>query len=419
MAKNMRLILLILISLALFAVSCTSSSSSPDATGSEQQEESHDDESTDKSTGTLELPASMSIVTYSTGTGAYVETAALATAFRELGVTMRVLPADTEIERWNSILEGTADLVAGGGGIVFAQDGVAEFATPELGPQPIRMVWSNNYDNFGCTLILAGDAGIDTPYDLAGKRVAWIPGLGAANMQTTAYMAFGNVTWDDVIRVEYPSLQEGFQGIIDGRVDAVHGCNTTSAATEIGASPRGVNLLRFPLDDEEGWKRTRSMAPWLSPTEVTTDAAGVISEDKPYGMPSYPYPIHVASPNTDASITYGFAKLVNDAFDLYKDSSLAMPGHHIDNQVFPWLFPVHEGVIQYLKEQGRWTEENQQLNDLLIERQERLAEEWEKFMSGEGSSLSGTELAEAWDRHREENGLGFAALAELVAPFHK
>jgi ABC-type nitrate/sulfonate/bicarbonate transport system substrate-binding protein len=50
----------------------------------------------------------------------------------------------------------------------------------------------------------AKDANINTVADLKGKRVAWVRGSDALNIGVEAVLAFAGLTWDDVVKVEFP-----------------------------------------------------------------------------------------------------------------------------------------------------------------------------------------------------------------------
>ena len=74
---------------------------------------------------------------------------------------------------------------------------------------------------------------------MKGKRVAWVVGNPSLNVKVTAYLAFGNLTWDDVEKVEFPSFGSTIQGLLSGQVDAASG-TVLGGVVRIANSPKGV-----------------------------------------------------------------------------------------------------------------------------------------------------------------------------------
>ena len=56
--------------------------------------------------------------------------------------------------------------------------------------------------------------------DLKGKRVAWVKGAPALNVNVTAYLAYAGLTWDDVVKVEFGGFGHSWAGMVNGQVDA-------------------------------------------------------------------------------------------------------------------------------------------------------------------------------------------------------
>lgn len=52
----------------------------------------------------------------------------------------------------------------------------------------------------------------------------------------------------------------------------------------------------------------------------------------------------------------------------------------MENQVFDWVVPFHEGAVRYLDEAGLWSEEAEAHNAALIHRQEVLATAWAELL---------------------------------------
>ena len=60
--------------------------------------------------------------------------------------------------------------------------------------------------------------------------------------------------------------------------------------------------------------------------------------------------------------------------------------------------PYHDGAVQYWREIGIWTDELEQHNNSLVERQEVLAGAWSEFMKEKIDDQQ--EFVEAWEKLR-------------------
>ncbi len=116
----------------------------------------------------------------------------------------------------------------------------------------------------------------------------------------------------------------------------------------------------------------------------------------PYEGNNYPYPAFVANASMDAGEAYSLTKAVLDNYEQIKDSGPSMLGYQADRQVLKFAFPYHKGSVQYFKEKGLWTAEHQKHNDMLLKRQDVLAEAWAKM----DMTLADDAFVAAWQRVR-------------------
>ena len=140
----------------------------------------------------LPLPRQMTWSAYGTTSTGYVQAIAVSNTLRKFyGTSVRVIPGKNDISRIMPIARKRAEFCACGiAEAYFAQEGITLFATPDWGPQPMRVLFTNRGDGIGHSLVMAGDLGIESLADLAGKRVAWIRGSPALQLNTTAILAF-------------------------------------------------------------------------------------------------------------------------------------------------------------------------------------------------------------------------------------
>jgi len=341
-----------------------------------------------------ELPQSMAVTAYDVGSSGYAQAVAIGAAFKNNeGVTLRVLPGKNDVSRMVPLREGKVDYSFNGVGTYFALEAVDVFASPEWGPQDLRM--TNMAMGGNClTVFFAGDAGVKTMADLKGKRVAWVKGSPALNNNTYSHLRFGNLTWDDVEIVEVGGNNGAFDAVLNNQADAFFSTTTSGNILKVQASPRGLVWPTLPHDDNEGWTRLQEVGPYFS--KYTCSEAG--GNPPAWEGASYPYPVVIAYSPSDADTAYALTKAIFDNFDHFKDAAPAATGYSLDNQVMDWVVPFHDGAIRYYKEVGRWNEETQAHNDQLIDRLNKITGIWKSFM--DSNPPSGDEFKDAWMEYR-------------------
>ncbi|MGM0858306.1 MAG: TAXI family TRAP transporter solute-binding subunit [Pseudomonadota bacterium] len=327
----------------------------------------------------IELPNTMAWTAYGTNSSGYAQAVAIGNMLQnKYGSSVRILPGDNDVSRMTPLKQDRVNLCACGISSYYGAEGVMMFADRDWGPQPLRVITTSTA-SFGLSLAVAGDLDVETPADLKGKRIAYIRGDDALNKGTEAYLAFGGLTWDDVERVEYPGYGRSFDGIIAGDVDASFTTTVTPPAQQLASSPRGISWPVLDPNDEAGWERMKAVAPYFRPHEVTA-GAGDISADNPVASASYPYPIVVANQDLDDSVAYGLIKAMQQNFDDYKDNAPGAAGYALEQQDLQWVVPFHDAVVEYYEEIDVWTDEMQDHQDKLVERQNVLLTAWESFL---------------------------------------
>ncbi len=349
--------------------------------------------------GEVELPRTMAWTAYGTNSSGYAQAVAIGNMLQNhYGTSVRILPGDNDVSRMTPLKQGRVDLCACGIASYYGAEGVMMFANRDWGPQPIRVITTSTA-SFGLSLAVAGDLGVETPADLAGKRIAYIRGDDALNKGTEAYLAFGGLTWDDVERIDFPGYARSFDGIIAGNVDASFTTTVTPPAQQLASSPRGISWPVLDPDDAEGWERMMAVAPYFRPHEVTA-GAGNVSADNPVPSASYPYPIVVANQDLDDNVAYGLIKALQDNYDDYKDAAPGAVGYAFEYQDLQWVVPFHDAVVAYYEEIGVWTDEMQAHQEALVERQELLLATWNDFLGDAPDDEA--EFEAAWMQARGE-----------------
>ena len=323
------------------------------------------------------LPSTLAWSAYGVGSGGYNQSVAIGNAFKQkYGVNLRVLPGKNDVSRTLPLREGKVQFSANGvGGSYMAQEGFYDFGTESWGPQPVRALMLNNSDQV-LTAVAAGDAGVNTPADMKGKKVAWVIGAPALNQNITAILAFANLTWDDVEKVEFGGFGASLDGVASGQADVAFSSSISGKAYALEKSPRGIQYPVMDPSNTEGWKRLNAIAPFFYPAEGTEGAG--ISPENPAISAAYPYPVLMTYADQDPKLVTSVMTAMVDTFDAYKDAAPGNIGWGMDRQKLSWVIPYHEGAVEFFKKKGVWTEENQKANDMLIQRQQVLADAWKE-----------------------------------------
>ncbi|WP_299841775.1 TAXI family TRAP transporter solute-binding subunit [uncultured Jannaschia sp.] len=345
----------------------------------------------------FELPGQMSWTAYDTGSAGYNQAVAIGAALQDAaGINLRVLPGKNDISRTEPLRQGRVEFSATGvGGSFMAQEGAFEFGAENWGPQPIRVLLANNGGAINLTVGVAGDEGIETFADLAGKRVAYIVGAPALNVNTEAYLAYGGLTWDDVERVEFGGFGASWTGLVEDEVDAAFAATNSGNAYEAAAGPRGLFWPPIDAEDTEAVERMQAIAPFLVPNTATVGAT--IDGTDGYAGAGYAYPVLIATDETDADLAYNMTKAMVELFPQYDGKAPGIAGWALDKQDMQWVVPYHEGAIRYFEEAGVWSDEAQTHNDDLIVRQEVLTAAWEALQEE-----SPADWDAAWAERRRE-----------------
>jgi TRAP transporter TAXI family solute receptor len=347
----------------------------------------------------VKLPETLAWTAYDVGSGGYNQAVAIGNALKnKLGVNLRVLPGKNDVSRTLPVREGKVQFSANGvGGAYLAQEGVFDFGTKDWGPQPVRSLLINNSDAL-LTIVTAKDANVKTMADLKGKRVAWVVGAPSLNQNITALLAFANLTWNDVKKVEFPGFGQAMDGIIANQVDAAFSSTISGQAYKIAASPRGIQYPTVPHGDKAGWARLNKSAPFFIPFMGTEGAE--LSKDKPVEAATYPYPVLMTYAGADADLVYNMTRAMVELFDDYKTGAPGNNGWALDRQRFDWVVPLHDGAIRYFKEIGKWTADLQKHNDGLVKRQQVMMAAWDT--TKKSAPADDAAFAKAWMKNRAE-----------------
>mgnify|MGYP003877410435 CR=1 FL=1 len=298
----------------------------------------------------------------------------MATAFcdtieKETGIKARPTPADTDVGRVLPMKKGEAQAaILTAGTVFFVSTGLGEFSAKEWGPQRLRYVFGGNIIHHG--FAVRGDSGIKDWSDLKGKRVAFPPGLFA--LTVPAFLAYGGLTVDDVVKVDAPGYTGAIKMVMEGAADACHACPVTPLMREWEAAPYKLYYLPMDPEDKEAWERMRKWAPFMA-APIWADY-GALGIGGPKWLAYYPYTM-VTYDFVPEDVIYTIVKALDEGYDLYKDvkppSSTQWNMKAALDLNKPVYIPYHPGFIKYAKEKGMWTSKHEEWQKKALE-----AEEW-------------------------------------------
>lgn len=340
------------------------------------------------------LPQNMIWSCYDVGSSGYVQASAVANAFlKKYDYRVRLIPSGTSIGRIVPLISKKASVGFLANEAFFAWEGSYEFAKYSLGPQDLRGLLGRPTS---FPLIATKTSGIKEVKDLKGKRVSYVVGNPSLNVKMTAILAFANLTWDDVEKVEFPGYGDSLKALIQGNIDASVGSTTAATLYELETSPKGVYYPPLDPEDKEGWKRLCNIIPFAFPYKETIGAG--IDKENPVYLLGYRYPIVTVKADADPEFVYNLIKALDEAYPLYKDAAASMAAWDIDLAAAPPMdVPFHEGAIMYLKEKGLWKNEHQEWNDEMLSKAKKIKARWEEVVSeGRNKNMDDEAFQEYW-----------------------
>ena len=346
---------------------------------------------------------------YDVGASGYIQASSIADALmKKYGTKVRLLPSGTSVGRLMPVITGQVDCGFLANEIHCAINGIYEFSTAEWGPQELRVVLAHPES---VALMATKDSGVKTVWDIKGKRMAVT--TSATNIiKREGYLAFANMTWNDVIRLDMPTYGEQCNSLKEGRADVTSASLTSSYAYDLENHPKGLQVVEmYPPDDKEAIARMQEVTPFMS-IGFETKGAGVNTGKDKGGVwvPFYRYPMVTVRTDANADEVYELIKMLDETYDMYKDAYAPNESWAIQQSGIPPAdAPYHEGAIRYLKEKGVWKAEHDAWNNQMIAHMKKVQSLWNEFQekvdnmsADEKKKLKGDGFAKEWLSFREQ-----------------
>lgn len=336
------------------------------------------------------LPDTMVWTTYPVGTTTYNDLAAVAEMVTsDMGKQVRITPSDTAIGRMTPLIDGQAMVSRTGDEYIFSFEADHDFAQKEQGPQPTRVVYPVEARQ-GFTVL--EDSGIQTFEDLKGKKVPNVTANPSINQKIEALLTYAGLTKDDV---EFVDVSYGDQpgALENGQVDVIFFGLYGSPLFELAES-KGIQVLSMEDDSQEAMDRLHSISKVLNIGDFENGPG--MEDGETIKTLMYPLPVvalESTSPEAIEELVTGFV----DNYASYETTTPTTPDWALENiPKIPTVVPYHDGLVSYLEDQGEWSEEAQQANDELLERESQINELWDTYVE-EADEVN----HESWNEYKD------------------
>ncbi|GAB3109237.1 TAXI family TRAP transporter solute-binding subunit [Janibacter alkaliphilus] len=337
---------------------------------------------------------SMAVVTtYGTGTATYADMAAVADAVtQESGIRTRIMTSDTAIGRLTPLREGLATFSRTGDEYIFAREAQHEFLSRDWGPQPTRVVWAPTAPH---GLLTREDTGIVDLADLRGRRIPDITANPSVNGKIEVALIAAGLTREDVQLVPI-SYGEQAEGLKSGKIDILFQQVYGSSLFELESSTP-VRWVRM----EKGDEALRAAIDEVNPSLTLGDFTGAPGQEEGSSDVGYVYAIPIITyAGTDEATVHEFASAIVDSFEIYQDATSTSRDWAPESAVTtPQQVPFHAGLVRLLRERDLWSPQAQQIQDQLLEREERLVAGWEQVTAAHPEG----DLTGPWTEWKEQN----------------
>lgn len=302
-------------------------------------------------------PEALTICTQQEASPMYAITVAWSSVLdKDTGTKTRITPEEIGALRLRRVGSGRYDMaVEENAGIRMTVEGISEHATGDGGPFPVRIFWPCFLASQ--TIVVRGDSDIKTMDDLKpGITAALHPGAGPRST-LLALMAWAGLEEEDVKILEVGALDAAMRAVVDGKADCCATDPGHPVCMELEGSPYGIRFL-----DLDAKKYPEAAARLLELQPTSDFGIPVLACKSAQGVRAIRMAMfYVVSKDTSAELTYHLAKWLDENFDAYKEMHPTI--RCMSTEVFrdvldTMILPVHEGTIKYLKEKGRWTEQD-------------------------------------------------------------
>ncbi len=257
-------------------------------------------------------------------------------------VNITVQPSGASIENIKLLATGQADIVMAMNNIADqAWKGEGEFAEPVQNFKAIGVVYPEVVQG-----VALAEAGIFTPQDMAGKKVALGPTGSGTQAATKVILQAAGMTVDDV-KAEYATFGDAVMKMKDGQIDAAWNVIAVPGAAIVDLNTsRDINLIEI---DDALLAKIKDIYPLVSRYVIPAGTYNGI--DKDVKTVSFQAVLYVRE-DLDEDLVYEMTKV------FYEKNADIAKGHargeyiSLDTALDGVTTDFHPGAIKYYKEKG-------------------------------------------------------------------
>lgn len=201
--------------------------------------------------------------------------------------------------------------------------------------------------------LVAASSPIKSTKDLKAARLPFgYSGAPLFQKFTEATLANGGYTFDDVRRIPVTSLQQGWDTLAEGKIDASTAAVGKGYLNLIGQKLGGIRFIECD-NSPEALARMNAIMPGLS-LKVTQPAPQLTGVLSPTTFMAY-YMTIFTSKNVSDDVVYGVAKaIIERREELLAASPLWRTFEPNDMGLPHGAIEYHPGAIKLLREKGAW-----------------------------------------------------------------
>lgn len=331
---------------------------------------------------------------------------------KSTGMQVRVAGTPDTVCRFRWLRFGLVDMTAGGTTETSQMlEGDRRYSKRDSGPFQIRALWAQSKSNSG--FFVRGDSHIKTVDDIRpGVRAVDMRGYLASQRILEAFLVWGGHIKDvekEVDWVPATSSDHKAQLVVDGKADVAFAMPSSPSIYEAEKNPHGIRWIDLNSEkDPEGARRFIEIDPLVSFAPMFNGVASC------YGVwGSVGISLHCTRAATDPEFVYHLAKWLDENWELVKDKHLwneYMTRDSLMEEIPHTFIPLHEGLIEYLKDLGLWTKAMARRNRNNLDLVTRYCEANQQAIEIADAkniwvSSKNPEWVEFWENYKKELGL--------------
>jgi len=254
------------------------------------------------------------------------------------GVNASAISTDGSIENVELMKEGKVDLLLGAANSLYvAYNGLEPFNEPYKDLRGIAVLYPEVFQ-----FIVLKDSGINTVYDLIGKRVA-VGNLESGNRRTAKeLLSIHSIEFDEIEPV-YLSYRDGVIALKNGYVDCVIlGAGIPTVAVVDGASEMDINILSLDMELFKDYERFNYLTPFTIPEGTYI---GVNHDVMTVSSPA----LLATNVEMDEDIVYEITKALFEHLDEIRSTHPQGANIKLNNIYSGMSIPIHLGAEKYYR----------------------------------------------------------------------